>query len=66
MQSLETEVKRAPVAGAKINGGCHANHAIALSRAIKDPDRIAAKRAFDAMMHMTKIDIATIERAHRG
>jgi predicted 3-demethylubiquinone-9 3-methyltransferase (glyoxalase superfamily) len=31
-----------------------------------DPDRAAAKRAFDAMMNMRKIDIATIEKARRG
>ena len=30
------------------------------------PDKEAAKRAFDAMMPMTKIDIATIEAALRG
>jgi hypothetical protein len=30
------------------------------------PDRAAAKRAFDAMMTMKKIDIATIEAARRG
>ena len=30
------------------------------------PDRAAAKRAFDAMMEMTKIDIARIEAALRG
>ena len=34
--------------------------------AISDPDRAAAKRAFDAMMTMKKIDIATIEAARRG
>ena len=34
--------------------------------AITDPDRAAAKRAFDAMMTMRKIDIATIEAARRG
>jgi 2-polyprenyl-6-hydroxyphenyl methylase/3-demethylubiquinone-9 3-methyltransferase len=39
---------------------------IALTRAITDPDRAAAKRAFDAMMEMRKIDVAAIERAHRG
>ena len=39
---------------------------IALTKAIADPDRAAAKRAFDAMMEMTKIDIAAIEAAHRG
>lgn len=38
----------------------------ALVNAIKDPDRVAAKRAFDAMMQMTKIDIAAIENARRG
>jgi predicted 3-demethylubiquinone-9 3-methyltransferase (glyoxalase superfamily) len=37
-----------------------------LTKAIMDPDRAAAKRAFDAMMQMTKIDIATIEAAYRG
>jgi hypothetical protein len=31
-----------------------------------DPDRAAAKRAFEAMMDMTKIDIAAIEAARRG
>jgi len=39
---------------------------IALTRAITDPDPAAAKRAFDAMMQMKKIDIATIEAARRG
>jgi predicted 3-demethylubiquinone-9 3-methyltransferase (glyoxalase superfamily) len=38
----------------------------ALVEAITDPDRAAAKRAFDAMMEMKKIDIATIEAARRG
>src|SRR6202008_1151354 len=33
----------------------------ALTAAITDPDRAAAKRAFEAMMQMGKIDIATIE-----
>jgi predicted 3-demethylubiquinone-9 3-methyltransferase (glyoxalase superfamily) len=37
-----------------------------LQDAITDPDRAAAKRAFDAMMKMRKIDIATIEAARRG
>jgi predicted 3-demethylubiquinone-9 3-methyltransferase (glyoxalase superfamily) len=38
----------------------------ALIEAITDPDPAAAKRAFDAMMQMAKIDIATIEAARRG
>ena len=37
-----------------------------LSEAITDPDRAAARRAFDAMMEMRKIDIARIEAARRG
>ena len=39
---------------------------IALTEAIADPNPAAAKRAFDAMMTMTKIDIAAIEAARRG
>ena len=39
---------------------------IALTQAITDPDPAAAKRAFDTMMEMTKIDIARIEAARRG
>ncbi len=38
----------------------------ALMEAITDPDRAAAKRAFEAMMRMKKIDIAAIEAARRG
>ncbi|HYG06236.1 MAG TPA: VOC family protein [Stenotrophomonas sp.] len=38
----------------------------ALTDAITGPDRAAAKRAFDAMMGMTKIDVAAIEAARRG
>ena len=38
----------------------------ALMEAITDPDRAAAKRAFEAMMGMGKIDIAAIEAARRG
>jgi predicted 3-demethylubiquinone-9 3-methyltransferase (glyoxalase superfamily) len=34
--------------------------------AVTDPDRAAAKRAFDAMMEMKKIDIAAIEAARKG
>jgi 2-polyprenyl-6-hydroxyphenyl methylase/3-demethylubiquinone-9 3-methyltransferase len=38
----------------------------ALMDALTDPDRAAAKRAFEAMMQMVKIDIAAIEAARRG
>jgi predicted 3-demethylubiquinone-9 3-methyltransferase (glyoxalase superfamily) len=38
----------------------------ALLRANQNPDRAAAKRAFEAMMTMSKINIATIEAAERG
>jgi len=34
--------------------------------ALADPDRAAAKRAFEAMMQMKKIDIGAIEAARRG
>lgn len=37
-----------------------------LMEAIADPDRAAAKRVFEAMMGMGKIDIAGIEAARRG
>lgn len=39
---------------------------VALTKAIANPDRAAAKRAFSAMMEMTKIDIAAIEAAVRA
>jgi 2-polyprenyl-6-hydroxyphenyl methylase/3-demethylubiquinone-9 3-methyltransferase len=38
----------------------------ALTEALADPDPAAAKRAFEAMMEMGKIDIAAIEAARRG
>jgi len=37
-----------------------------LLEALADSDRAAAKRAFDAMMTMRKIDVAAIEAALRG
>ena len=37
-----------------------------LTQGITTPDRAAAKRAYEAMMHMRKIDIAAIEAARRG
>ena len=39
---------------------------LALTRAITGPDPAVAKRAFDAMMTMTKIDVSAIEAAVRG
>jgi 2-polyprenyl-6-hydroxyphenyl methylase/3-demethylubiquinone-9 3-methyltransferase len=39
---------------------------VALTKAISNPDRAAAKRAFNAMMQMKKIDVAAIEAAVRG
>lgn len=39
---------------------------LALTRAIADPDPAAARRAFNAMLEMGRIDIATIEAARRG
>ena len=39
---------------------------VALTEAITDPDPAAAKRAFDAMMQMKRIDIAAIEAARLG
>ena len=38
----------------------------ALTEGIADPDRAAAKRVFDTMMTMGKIDIAAIKAARRG
>jgi 2-polyprenyl-6-hydroxyphenyl methylase/3-demethylubiquinone-9 3-methyltransferase len=38
----------------------------ALLRANSNPDKAAARRAFEAMMTMRKIDIAVIEAAERG
>ena len=38
----------------------------ALTEAVTDPDPAAAKRAFEAMMTMGRIDIAAIEAARRG
>jgi predicted 3-demethylubiquinone-9 3-methyltransferase (glyoxalase superfamily) len=39
---------------------------IALTEAITDPDPAVAKRAFDAMMTMTKIDIGAIQATRRA
>ena len=39
---------------------------LALIQGVTDPDRAAAKRVFNAMMQMGKIEIAAIEAARRG
>jgi 2-polyprenyl-6-hydroxyphenyl methylase/3-demethylubiquinone-9 3-methyltransferase len=39
---------------------------IVLTTAVTGPDRAAAKRVFEAMMRMGKIDVAAIEAARRG
>jgi predicted 3-demethylubiquinone-9 3-methyltransferase (glyoxalase superfamily) len=39
---------------------------VALTEAVFGPDPAVAKRAFDAMMTMGKIDVAAIEAARRG
>ena len=39
---------------------------LAMTEAITDPDPAIAKRAFEAMMTMTKIEIAAIEAARRS
>ncbi|OTG90871.1 VOC family protein [Acinetobacter sp. ANC 3813] len=39
---------------------------VVLTKAFTSPNRAAAKRAFDAMMTMKKIDISVIENAFRG
>ena len=37
-----------------------------LTEAMADPDRAVARRVFDAMMQMRKIDVGAIEAARRG
>ena len=39
---------------------------VVLTKAVADPDPAVAKRVFDAMMTMKKIDVAAIEKARRG
>ena len=39
---------------------------VALLNGVTDPDRAAAKRVFNAMMKMGKIDVAAIEAERRG
>ncbi|HQW54418.1 MAG TPA: VOC family protein, partial [Acinetobacter sp.] len=39
---------------------------VTLTEAFTSPDRAEAKRAFEAMMDMSKIDVARIDAARRG
>jgi 2-polyprenyl-6-hydroxyphenyl methylase/3-demethylubiquinone-9 3-methyltransferase len=39
---------------------------VVLTQGVTDPDPAVAKRVFDAMMEMQKIDVAAIEAARRG
>ena len=39
---------------------------VALTNAMNESDKATAKRVFDAMMKMKKIDVAGIEAAIRG
>lgn len=39
---------------------------VVLSQGVADPDPAVAKRVFDAMMTMRKIDVAAIEKARHG
>ena len=39
---------------------------VALTQGVTDPDPVVARRVFEAMMQMRKIDIAAIEAARRG
>ena len=58
--------RKARAVGARTSGGLVADHAARAARGNGNPDKAAAKRAFEAMMTMHKIDIATIEAALRG
>ena len=59
--------RRACAAGARTNGAFPGRSRRACcSRRTTNPDQAAAKRAFEAMMTMQKIDIAKIEAALKG
>ena len=67
--TVEFTVMGIPCLG--LNGGAAFKHNEAFSFQVAtddqaDPDPAAAKRAFEAMMGMSKIDIAAIEAARRG
>ncbi|MGJ7456304.1 VOC family protein [Halomonas sp. RA08-2] len=71
--TVEFTVMGIPCLGLNGGPGIQHNEAFSFQVATEDqaetytsPDRAAAKRAFDAMMTMRKIDIAVIEAAVRG
>ena len=55
-----------PSATHPVNGGGACPKGWEALTPLASPDRAVAKRVFDAMMTMRKIDIATIEAARRG
>ena len=60
----QRRARRARAAGARTSGACPGrSRRVVLTEAITDPDPAVAKRAFDAMMTMRKIDVAAIEAA---
>ena len=62
-----TAARKAPAAGARTNGASPGRSRRACcSKPTTNPDEAAAKRAFEAMMTMRKIDIAKIEAALAG
>ena len=65
-RSSATAARRARAAGARTSGACRGRSRRALSSPRSPIRTAAAKRAFDAMMGMKKIDIAAIEAARRG
>lgn len=62
--TVEFTVMGIPCVG--LNGGPAFKQTEAFSFQVSTADQAAAKRAFDAMMTMTRIDIAAIEAAWRG
>ena len=67
MRSSAMAARKACAAGARTDGASRgrSRHGVLLEPT-SNPDKAAAKRAFEAMMTMHKIDIATIEAALRG
>lgn len=66
MPSSVMVARRARAGGARINGGCRGkSRQRILTEALAKGGEVA-KRAFEAMMKMQKIDVAKIEAAVRG